>query len=135
MPNGKIIGAQAVAMRISGDKATFYNCRFISYQDTLCDDRGKHFFKDCLISGTVDFIFGNGKSLYLNTTIASVVKDVGVITAQARENENEDNGFTFAFCTITSIAKNTTYLGRRWKDRARVVFAHTDMNSVINSGG
>jgi hypothetical protein len=65
MPDGKRQGAQAVALRISGDKAAFHNCRFIGFQDTLCDDRGRHFFKDCFIQGTVDFIFGNGKSLYL----------------------------------------------------------------------
>lgn len=65
MPDGIRPGAQAVAMRISGDKAAFHNCRFIGFQDTLLDDRGRHFFKDCHIQGTVDFIFGNGKSLYL----------------------------------------------------------------------
>lgn len=65
MPDGKRVGAQAVAMRISGDKSAFHNCMFIGFQDTLCDDRGRHFFKDCQIQGTVDFIFGDGKSLYL----------------------------------------------------------------------
>ena len=60
-----MMGAQAVALRISGDKAAFYNCKLIGFQDTLCDDRGNHFFKDCHIRGTVDFIFGSGKSLYL----------------------------------------------------------------------
>ncbi|CAN1291037.1 Probable pectinesterase 49 [Linum perenne] len=52
-------------MRISGDKAAFYNCHFIGFQDTLCDDRGRHLFMDCYVRGTVDFIFGNGQSLYL----------------------------------------------------------------------
>ncbi|KAK4353868.1 hypothetical protein RND71_026062 [Anisodus tanguticus] len=37
------------------------------FQDTFCDDNGKHFFKDCYIEGSVDFIFGNGESLYLNS--------------------------------------------------------------------
>lgn len=64
-PDGKREGAQAVALRISGTKAAFYNCKIIGFQDTLCDDRGNHFFKDCHIQGTVDFIFGSGKSLYL----------------------------------------------------------------------
>ncbi|KAI3911879.1 hypothetical protein MKW92_025172 [Papaver armeniacum] len=31
---------KAVALRVAGDKAAFYGCRFISYQDTLLDDRG-----------------------------------------------------------------------------------------------
>lgn len=52
-------------MRIGGEKAAFYNCKFYGFQDTLCDDKGLHFFKDCHIEGTVDFIFGNGKSIYL----------------------------------------------------------------------
>ncbi|RWW32349.1 hypothetical protein GW17_00002989, partial [Ensete ventricosum] len=64
MPGDGVEGAQAVAMRISGDMAAFYNCRFHGYQDTLCDDTGRHFFKDCFIRGTVDFIFGNGRSIY-----------------------------------------------------------------------
>ena len=66
-PKGQLKGEQAVALRISGDKSAFYNCRFIGFQDTLCDDKGRHLFKDCYIEGTVDYIFGSGKSLYLVT--------------------------------------------------------------------
>jgi len=64
-PDGRKKGEQAVALRISGDKAAFYNCKILGFQDTICDDRHNHFFKDCLIQGTVDFIFGSGTSLYL----------------------------------------------------------------------
>lgn len=64
-PNPKQKGGQALALRISGDMASFYNCRFKGFQDTLCDDSGNHFFKDCYVEGSVDFIFGSGKSLYL----------------------------------------------------------------------
>ncbi|XP_022728870.1 putative pectinesterase 63 [Durio zibethinus] len=135
MADGQKVGAQAVAMRISGDKAAFYNCKFIGFQDTLCDDKGMHFFKDCYIEGTVDFIFGNGKSLYLNTTIQSVAKNLGVITAQAREKVGDDSGFTFLYCNITGGGNSTTYLGRAWKQRPRVIFAFTYMGTVINSKG
>ncbi|KAL5853691.1 hypothetical protein ACOSQ3_008809 [Xanthoceras sorbifolium] len=133
MPDGKRVDAQAVAMRISGDKAAFHNCKFIGYQDTLCDDRGRHFFRDCYIQGTVDFIFGNGKSLYLNTTIKSVAEGMGVITAQARENVTDKSGFAFVHCNITGTGD--TYLGRAWKERPRVVFAYTYMGTLINSEG
>ncbi|KAG4116938.1 hypothetical protein ERO13_D12G198200v2 [Gossypium hirsutum] len=64
-PDGKMVGAQAIALRVFGDRSAFYNCKIIGFQDTLCDDRGNHFFKDCHIRGTVDFIFGSGTSLYL----------------------------------------------------------------------
>ncbi|RZC89248.1 hypothetical protein C5167_030939 [Papaver somniferum] len=55
---------KAVALRVAGDKAAFYGCRFTSYQDTLLDDRGGHYFSNCYIEGATDFIFGNGASLY-----------------------------------------------------------------------
>ncbi|XP_050219863.1 putative pectinesterase 63 [Mercurialis annua] len=134
MPDVNRTGAQAVSMRISGDKAAFHNCKFVGFQDTLCDDKGRHFFRDCYIIGTVDFIFGNGKSLYLNTTIESVAKDTGVITAQARQNVSDDSGFTFIHCNLTGIGNNT-YLGRAWKESPRVVFAYTYMGSLINEAG
>ena len=57
-------GGQAVAMKISSDKAALYGCGFYSAQDTLNDDRGRHYFKDCYIQGSIDFIFGDGRSLY-----------------------------------------------------------------------
>ena len=51
-------------MRISGDQAEFRACGFFGAQDTLHDDKGRHYFKDCYIQGSIDFIFGNGRSLY-----------------------------------------------------------------------
>ncbi|XP_062087064.1 putative pectinesterase 63 [Humulus lupulus] len=133
MPKGKLNGEQAVALRISGDKAAFHNCKFIGFQDTLCDDKGRHFFRDCYIEGTVDFIFGNGQTLYLNTTIRSVAKLTGVITAQGRDKVSEGSGFTFVHCKI--IADGDTYLGRAWKDMPRVIFAYTYMGTHINVNG
>lgn len=57
-------GGQAVALRISGTKAAFYNCSFYGSQDTLYDHTGLHYFNNCFIQGSVDFIFGYGRSLY-----------------------------------------------------------------------
>lgn len=63
-PNQGAVGAQALAMRIAGDQAAFYGCGFYGAQDTLHDDRGRHYFKECFIEGSIDFVFGNGRSLY-----------------------------------------------------------------------
>ncbi|WMV22173.1 hypothetical protein MTR67_015558 [Solanum verrucosum] len=57
-------GEQAVALRISGNKTAFYNCSFYGSQDTLYDHKGLHYFNNCFIQGSVDFIFGHGRSLY-----------------------------------------------------------------------
>ncbi|XP_062010750.1 putative pectinesterase 63 [Rosa rugosa] len=133
MPDGIRKGAQAVAMRISGDKAAFHNCRFIGFQDTLCDDRGRHVFKDCFIQGTVDFIFGNGKSLYLKSTLNSVANGNGVITAHGRTDVQDDSGFSFVYCNITGTGE--TLLGRAWRGRARVVFSYTSMGNLVDREG
>ncbi|MBA0703614.1 hypothetical protein Golax_015925 [Gossypium laxum] len=132
-PDGKTEGAQAVALRISGDEAAFYNCKIIGFQDTLCDDRGNHFFMNCYIHGTVDFIFGSGKSLNAELYVDG---DTGltVITAQARESQEENTGYSFVHCTITGTAQGA-YLGRAWKTSPKVVYAYTDMSEVINPEG
>ncbi|KAF9609603.1 hypothetical protein IFM89_017698 [Coptis chinensis] len=57
-------GEKAVALRVSGDRAAFYGCRILSYQDTLLDDVGRHYFNNCYDEGATDFIFGNAASLY-----------------------------------------------------------------------
>lgn len=58
------VGAQAVALRIAGDQAALYGCGFYGAQDTLLDERGRHYFRECFIEGSIDFIFGNSRSLY-----------------------------------------------------------------------
>jgi pectinesterase len=53
-----------VAFRISADTASFLGCKFLGAQDTLYDHIGRHYYKDCYIEGSVDFIFGNALSLF-----------------------------------------------------------------------
>jgi len=55
---------KGVALRVSGDKAAFYGCRIISYQDTLLDDAGRHYYGNCYIAGATDFICGSAASFF-----------------------------------------------------------------------
>jgi pectin methylesterase-like acyl-CoA thioesterase len=55
---------RALAARIYGDKSSFFECGFMGFQDTLWDVSGRHYFKNCYIEGGVDFIWGNGQSIY-----------------------------------------------------------------------
>ena len=64
VPAPGAVGKQAVAFRISADTASFVGCKFLGAQDTLYDHVGRHYYKDCYIEGSVDFIFGNGLSLF-----------------------------------------------------------------------
>ncbi|MCL7022114.1 hypothetical protein MKW94_020887 [Papaver nudicaule] len=134
-PDGKRKNAQAVAIRVSGTKSSFFNCKFYGYQDTICDDRGLHFFKDCFIEGTEDFLFGSGTSLYLKTTLHSVAKDkAGVITAQAREKE-DDTGYVFVHATIQGSGAGNTVLGRAWKPYAKTIFVYSSMDDSVKPEG
>ncbi|KAJ8772434.1 hypothetical protein K2173_027611 [Erythroxylum novogranatense] len=134
-PDGKAVGAQALALRIGGDMATFYNVRLLGFQDTLCDDKGRHFFKDCYIEGTVDFIFGSGKSIYLNTELyAKADEGMTVIVAHARKSQDEDTGFSFVHCNVTGKGTGAM-LGRAWTEMPKVVFAYTTMTSVVDPAG
>lgn len=134
MPDGRREGAQALAVRVSGDKSAFYNCVFLGFQDTLCDDKGNHLFKDCIIQGTVDFIFGSGKSLYLNTKLVVIGNVGGVIVAQARESEDDNIGYSFVQCDVTGTA-NGSFLGRAWMSHGRVVFAYSTISKIITPLG
>ncbi|PON86013.1 Pectinesterase, Tyr active site [Trema orientale] len=120
---------KAVSLRVSGDKAAFYNCRILSYQDTLLDDSGRHYFNNCYIEGAVDFIFGNAASLFEKCHLHSSSERDGAITAQRRLSSTENTGFTFLGCKITG--DGATFLGRPWGAFSRVVFAYSFMSSVI----
>ncbi|XP_059293098.1 probable pectinesterase 53 isoform X2 [Lycium ferocissimum] len=132
-PPSGALGKQAVALRISADTAAFINCKFIGAQDTLYDQRGRHYFKNCYIQGSVDFIFGNGLSLYENCHLRAKTKSYGALTAQKRESLLEETGFSFLNCKVTG--SGALYLGRAWGTFSRVVFAYTYMDKIITPKG
>lgn len=57
----------------------------------------------------------------------------GFITAQGRNSWNETNGFVFKNCTVTGNGK--AFLGRPWRDYARVLFYNTQLSDVIDPEG
>ncbi|KAG2653116.1 hypothetical protein PVAP13_1NG430500 [Panicum virgatum] len=140
-PKPGAVGAQAVAIRISGDMAAFWGCGFFGAQDTLLDDQFRHYFKECFIEGSIDFIFGDGRSLYENCKLNSIAEELpqgqhsinGAITAQGRKFPDNDTGFSFVGCTIQG--SGNILLGRAWEAYSRVVFAYTYMPAIVASEG
>ncbi len=66
------MNGQAVAVLVANDMAAFYACGFYGGQDTLFDFQGRHYYKDCYIEGTVDFIFGDGQSQFIVCDLQTV---------------------------------------------------------------
>ncbi|KAL6593061.1 hypothetical protein ACP70R_049147 [Stipagrostis hirtigluma subsp. patula] len=132
-------GGQAVALRVAGDQAAFYWCGFYSAQDTLLDEQGRHFFRGCYVEGSIDFIFGNARSLYLGCTISSVADAAGggavtgSVTAQGRASPAERTGFAFVRCSV--VGTGQVWLGRAWGAYATVVFARTYLAGVVAPAG
>ncbi|KAH0884450.1 hypothetical protein HID58_060546 [Brassica napus] len=124
----------AVAALINGDICAFYSVGFSGVQDTLWDADGRHFFHLCTIQGAVDFIFGNGQSIYkkcvINVLGATLKPGVaGYITAQGRTNPYDANGFVFTDNLVHGTGK--AFLGRPWRSYARVIFYNTDLTDVV----
>ncbi|KAL6224092.1 hypothetical protein ACLB2K_002948 [Fragaria x ananassa] len=133
VPAPGAIGKQAVAFRISADTAAFLGCRFLGAQDTLYDHVGRHYYKDCYIEGSVDFIFGNGLSLFEGCHVHAIATNTGALTAQGRSSLLEETGFSFVNCKVTG--SGALYLGRAWGPFSRVVFAYTYMDNIIMPKG
>ena len=133
---GNEIG-QAVALMTVGDCIYLKNCRVIANQDTIYTfgkytDEGTHarvYFKDCYIEGTTDFIFGPSRAYFENCTMHS--KKNSYVTA-ASTPKGEPYGYVFYRCTLTAAPGiDKVYLGRPWRDYAKVVYILCDMGPHI----
>lgn len=136
------VKGQEVALSVLGDSFRMENCRLRSTQDTLFagplpDDligryegflpdplrRGgdmRQHYQNCLIEGTVDFIFGCGEALFENCEIRSLqdARSIGYAAAPAHALRQE-NGYLFRFCRFTcedGVAPGSIYLARPWRD-------------------
>ena len=126
---------QAVAVRVDGDRAAFFNCRFMGYQDTLYPhgEKSRQYYKNCYIEGTVDFIFGWSTAVFNQCEI--FCRSKGYISA-ASTNEGTSYGFVFVNCKITGGAPpRSVYLGRPWRPYAKTIFAGCYLDEVIQPAG
>lgn len=55
---------QSVAAFVAADKVAFYHCAFYSLHNTLFDNKGRHYYHECYIQGSIDFIFGRATSIF-----------------------------------------------------------------------
>jgi pectinesterase len=121
---------QAVALHLEGDRTIIRNCSLLGNQDTVYTGREncRHYFEDCYIEGTTDFIFGPSTSWFERCTIHS--KKQSYITA-ASTPENIPFGYIFNHCTITlADGLSGVYLGRPWRPFAMTLF----MNCLLPAG-
>lgn len=139
---------QEVALTVYGDRFTMERCRLASTQDTLFlgplppdliaryngflpdylrqDRPCRQRFADCLIEGTVDFIFGCGDALFDRCELRSLIdaRGTGYVAAPAH-GRDQAKGFLFRSCRFTAepgVAPGSVYLARPWRDYGLCVF-------------
>ena len=129
--NAGFTAGQAVALRVEGNRASFKNCRMVGFQDVLflSGSGVKHYFEDCYIEGTTDFIFGAATAVFKNCLIHS--KKNSHVTA-ASTNSIIPFGFIFFDCKLTADSNiNKVSLGRPWSPTASVAYINCWLGSHI----
>ncbi|CAN6235239.1 unnamed protein product [Urochloa humidicola] len=136
---------QAVALRVQGDLAAFYNCRFDAFQDTLYVHARRQFFRNCVISGTIDFIFGNSAAVFQNCLIITrrpMDNQQNSVTAHGRTDPNMKSGLVIQNCRLVPDQKLfadrfkiPSYLGRPWKEFSRLVIMESTIADFIKPEG
>ncbi|OWM71208.1 hypothetical protein CDL15_Pgr011335 [Punica granatum] len=136
---------QAVALRVQSDKSIFYNCEMNGYQDTLYTHAHRQFYRDCTISGTIDFIFGDALAVLQNCKMIvrkPMENQQCIVTASGRGERHSASAIVFMNATITGdpeyipvMDQNPAYLGRPWKNYSRTIIMQSEIDNIIQPQG
>ncbi|KAJ0232521.1 Pectinesterase inhibitor domain-containing protein [Hirschfeldia incana] len=130
----------AVALRSSSDFSVYYQCSFDGFQNTLYPHSNRQFYRDCDVTGTIDFIFGSAAVVFQGCKIMPrqpLRSQFNTITAQGKKDPNQNSGMSIQRCTISSNGNVTapTFLGRPWKDFSTTVIMETEIGPVVHVSG
>jgi polygalacturonase len=141
-------GAQAIALSVRGDRAVFRNVHFLGAQDTLfaasrscASDSGpcnpaRQYFYNCYIEGHIDFIFGDAEAVFDHCHIHVIAHPQAYVTAQSKRYPEQQSGYVFDHCKITSDAQvGKIFLGRPWRAFASVVFMESELDQKVDPAG
>ncbi|KAL4378401.1 hypothetical protein GQ457_02G024310 [Hibiscus cannabinus] len=119
--------------------------RSMGFQNTAGPEKHEAFFRNCVISGTIDFIFGDSPTVIQNSLIIArrpLAKQANTVTAQGRSDPNENIGIVIQNCRIVPEQKLfpdrfklATYLGRPWKQFSTTVVMESTLGDFIQPEG
>ena len=116
---------QAVAVKVTGDRCAFHDCRFLGHQDTLYADSpalsafARQYFDRCYVEGDVDFVFGRATAVLDRCELRTLARDVtftpqGFVFAPSTARANP-HGFLAQRCAFTGTAPDGAFrLARPW---------------------
>ena len=131
---------RAAAISLEAGYAEFLNCKFYSSQDTLYTGGSPLYFKNCLIEGETDYIFGESDAVFDSCELRwkgfSANPKGGHITAA----KSRGTGYLMNNCKVTknkSLSVQAGDFGRPWGKNAKVLYLNTileDGSTIINEG-
>ena len=130
---------RAAAIAIEANYSEFLDCTFMSSQDTLFLGSQYGYFKDCLIEGNTDYIFGSGT--YVFDTCELRFKGYSGSAAGGYITANKNAGKTlFTNCAVTAasgMSVSAGFFGRPWGNEADVAFVNTKLQyeGIIQAAG
>ncbi|KAF7843166.1 putative pectinesterase/pectinesterase inhibitor 22 [Senna tora] len=134
-------GGMATAVRNAANNSIFFQCSIQGFQDTLWAASGRQFYKNTVISGTVDFIFGGASALFQGCTLQARLRPYVTFTAQARESP-AFSAFSFGHCKFTMapedaprISQVNATLGRPWRAYSTVAIIFSYIDSMVGPRG
>ncbi len=162
----RVVG-QAVALYADADRVFLSDCSLLSRQDTLCtgplpknpvpkgvnlthpvaglgdDEPGlpfRQYYRNCIIQGDVDFIFGSATAIFDHCEIRSLYRwGEGGYVAAPSTYPDQDTGFIFTHCSLTyqggAPADGPIYLCRPWRPTARCAFLNCELGAHIDPAG
>jgi pectin methylesterase-like acyl-CoA thioesterase len=129
-------GSQAVALRTTGVRQQFRNCRFVGYQDTLYTHQGSQYFRDCYVQGNTDYVFGGATAVLQNCEVRNV--EGGSATTAPNTDAGTAYGIVFLggkFTAASGVKSNSVALGRPWGAAGFAAFLNADLGSHIAAAG
>jgi pectinesterase len=137
--------AQAVAIRTTGDRQVFKNCRFIGFQDTYYAHKNRQYNLNCTVEGATDFIFGDATAVFDSCTIICVKGGQYVtapsdtkLTSVKTDGSTFYHGLQFRRSVITcndDVSAASYYLGRPWQPNASSVYISCVLDHHIKPAG
>lgn len=124
---------QAVALYAEGDRGIYRNVKVTGFQDTLLADKGRQYFTDSYIAGSVDFIFGNSSAVFKNSTVHSA--GPGYVTAASTTSGKPGYVFIDSILTAEPGLTGLVDLGRPWRPDSNVIFINSTMGDHIKPAG
>ena len=126
----KQAGPQALALNTGGDRIALNNVALLSYQDTwitTSNQKNRHYIKNSLIEGAVDFIY-NGGDVYLDGDTLEINRPSGGYIVAPNHTADTKWGYVFQNNIIRprkGINVTDVWLGRPWHGTPKTVFINT----------